>query len=394
MDERTGRSGRADGQGDAPGRRSRPLRRSAAFVFYLSFLVILFEGAARIVFSTPELAGRIQRDETYTWRRMWVARHRASGPEIYYGFDTYDSSRGWALRRNIRQMTVFGNKVLCTNSKGLRGQREFTYEKEAGKQRIIILGDSFTFGDEVSDDETYASRLQQMLPRTEVINMGIHGYGHDQMLILLREEGVKYEPDIVILGFLPMDMARNLLGFRDYAKPRFVREEGELRLTGTPVPRPEQVLRWDWSRPRALDVLAAFHHFILRSSGRLEERQEEITRKILAEIVRVAEGIHAIPILAYLPCAEEIYADSALTDGERFLFAVGRAEGARCFSVRPHFTQRIAEGARFKARGHWEPLGHRTAAEAIGRYLLDEGLIAPAPSTEKIRRPAPERVIS
>jgi hypothetical protein len=41
-----------------------------------------------------------------------------------------------------------------------------------------------------------------MLPHTEVINMGVHGYGHDQMLILFGEEGVKYEPDIVILGFL------------------------------------------------------------------------------------------------------------------------------------------------------------------------------------------------
>jgi hypothetical protein len=42
----------------------------------------------------------------------------------------------------------------------------------------LILGDSFTFGDEVSDNETYSYYLQQMLPHTEVINMGVHGYGH------------------------------------------------------------------------------------------------------------------------------------------------------------------------------------------------------------------------
>jgi hypothetical protein len=118
----------------------------------------------------------------------------------------------------------------------------------------LILGDSFTFGDEVSDDETYAFYLQQMLPQAEVINMGVHGYGHDQMLILLREEGIKYEPDIVIVGFLALDMSRNLLSFRDFAKPRYVLEKGKLRLTGTPIPRPEEILKWDWARPRVVVI--------------------------------------------------------------------------------------------------------------------------------------------
>ena len=38
--------------------------------------------------------------------------------------------------------------------------------------RILFLGDSYTFGDNVSDNETYPFYLQQMLPNTEVINMG------------------------------------------------------------------------------------------------------------------------------------------------------------------------------------------------------------------------------
>ncbi len=55
----------------------------------------------------------------------------------------------------------------------------------------MVLADSFTFGDEVSDDETYSSYLQQALPGAENINLGVHGYGHDQMLILLMEDGIK-----------------------------------------------------------------------------------------------------------------------------------------------------------------------------------------------------------
>lgn len=122
--------------------------------------------------------------------------------EAYYAFDMYDASKGWIPKPNLRDVKTFDNKTLNTNSKGLRGKRDFPYTKNKNKVRILILGDSFTFGDEVSDDETYSAYLQAMLPDTEIINMGMHGYGHDQMLILLKEEGIKYQPDIVILGFL------------------------------------------------------------------------------------------------------------------------------------------------------------------------------------------------
>ena len=74
------------------------------------------------------------------------------------------------------------------------------------KNRILILGDSFTFGTNVSDEESYPYYLERLLPGTEVLNMGIEGYGHDQMLLYLKEEGLKYNPDIIIVGFLYCDI--------------------------------------------------------------------------------------------------------------------------------------------------------------------------------------------
>src|SRR4029453_9640120 len=195
---------------------------------YVGFLVFLFEGSARLAFSIPQVAKRLQANDEYTYRRNWVQEHQKYGMEAYYAFDMYDASKGWIPKPNLRDVKAFNNKILNTNSNGFRGKKDFAYTKNKEKLRILTLGDSFTFGDEVSDDETYSSYLQEMLPHTEVINMGVHGYGHDQMLILLKEEGVKYEPDIVILGFLSLDMSRNLLEFRDFAKPRFVLERGEL----------------------------------------------------------------------------------------------------------------------------------------------------------------------
>ncbi len=50
------------------------------------------------------------------------------------------------------------------------------------------------------------------------------------------EEGIKYTPDIVVLGFIQPDMSRNMLNFRDFAKPKFKLRNKELKLTASPVP--------------------------------------------------------------------------------------------------------------------------------------------------------------
>ncbi len=343
---------------------------------YVVFLAFVFEGSARLAFLIPQVAKRLQANEDYTYRRNWVHEHQKLGTEVYYAFDSYDPSKGWIPKPNLRDVKVFDNKILNTNSKGLRGKKDFPYTKTQQTLRILILGDSFTFGDEVSDDETYSYYLQQMLPHTEVINMGVHGYGHDQMLILLREEGVKYEPDIVILGFLPLDMSRNLLVFRDFAKPRFVLKGGELKLTGVPVPRPEDILQWDWTRPRIVDIFSLIHHSVTKSLGLQKKEMEGITTAILTDMIRLIESIHAIPILAYLPRGREIGRDIAVTQDEAYMFSLCQLnKKAKCFSTRPHFAKKIAQGETFKSGGHWEPAGHFAAAEEIKNYLVDEGYI-------------------
>jgi hypothetical protein len=110
-------------------------------------------------------------------------------------------------------VAVFDGKTLNSNSKGLRGKAEHEYQRTAGKRRILVLGDSFTFGEEVSDDETFPHYLESALPNTEVVNFGVQGYGHDQMLLCLKEEGVKYYPDIVILDFLRLYKTKIRVGF-------------------------------------------------------------------------------------------------------------------------------------------------------------------------------------
>jgi len=246
---------------------------------------------------------------------------------------------------------VFYGKVLNTNSKGLRVKKDFQYSKKTKAQKgYFILGDSFTFGDEVSDNQTYASYLQEMLPNIEVINAGVHGYGHDQMLLLLKEEGVKYEPDIVIIGFLPFDMPRNLLEFRDFAKPRFILKNGELRLTGSPVPRPEDILARDWMRPRIIDVFTLIRSKAKGFLGLRKKEMDAVTAALLREMVHVINSIHAVPVLVYLPAGREMYLSDSVVPYEKFMYSICQEDkNAKCFSVGSFFLEKIADGVKFKS---------------------------------------------
>jgi hypothetical protein len=97
-----------------------------------------------------------------------------------------------------------------TNSHGLRDE-EIDYIKPAGTYRIIGLGDSFTFGYTVESDECFLHLLEGQLnvnetlkestgiERFETLNMGVGGYGTVAELNMLQREGIKYEPDLVLL---------------------------------------------------------------------------------------------------------------------------------------------------------------------------------------------------
>jgi hypothetical protein len=297
--------------------------------------------------------------------------------EVFYSFDALDPTKGWISKPSIRNMEVFDHKILNTNSRGLRGEKDFSYERDPNKLRILILGDSFTFGDEVSDNETYSYYLQRMIPDAEIINMGVHGYGHDQMLIYLKEEGVKYKPDIVIFGFLPMDMSRNLLNFRDYAKPKFVITNDSLRITGYPIPRPGDILKWNWLRPRLYDIWSILRHKARVGSGLYERQINEVTKRILSEMAVTVDKVGAVPVFIYLPASNEISDRRVLTEGERFLFSwCDEKNIAHCFSTRSYFVDKINQDDPLNRIGHWSPLEHFTVAKAIHEYLTTQNLLS------------------
>lgn len=90
------------------------------------------------------------------------------------------------------------------NSSGLRSDVDYSYEKPSGVYRILTLGDSFTDSREVSLEDTWSRILEkglnalQMTKRVEVLNAGVAGYGANQAYAYLVNEGIKFQPDLVI----------------------------------------------------------------------------------------------------------------------------------------------------------------------------------------------------
>ena len=140
--------------------------------------------------------------------------------------DKWDSELGWIPKPNCR------TPVYSTNSKGFRGTQEYFLEKDKKiKTRIIVLGDSFTWGENNFDNETYPFYLSKLYnENVDVINMGVHGYGPDQFYLYYIREGVKYKPDIVVFGLFLPDIHRTIFRMRDYFKPRFIIINGDLML--------------------------------------------------------------------------------------------------------------------------------------------------------------------
>jgi hypothetical protein len=95
------------------------------------------------------------------------------------------------------------------NSQGYR-DRERALERPAGVRRVVLLGDSFTWGASVLFDDAYGQRLERWLRERraepwEVVNLAVPGMNTVGQAAQLVSEGLAYGPDVVVLGYVLND---------------------------------------------------------------------------------------------------------------------------------------------------------------------------------------------
>ncbi len=158
------------------------------------------------------------------------------------GFDKReDYDLGWDITNRIRKDGSVPGLIYHSNAQSIRGTKDYPVTPSPKITRIAAFGDSFIYGQCVSEEDSWASVLEEKyLGQVEVLNFGVNGYGTDQAFLKYKKKGAKFKPDIVIIGLQLENTFRNVNVFRYLymthsppvvtPKPRFVLENGKLRL--------------------------------------------------------------------------------------------------------------------------------------------------------------------
>ncbi len=194
------------------------------------------------------------------------------------GLITYDDRLGWKLRPNWkgRHRHHDFDVQYSTNRYGFRG--EFCDKGE--RERIAVVGDSFTFGMGVDDDQTFVHLLDVRSQDQAYLNFGVIGYSTDQQHLLIVEQLLRFNSDHVLLVvYLPNDLIDNERPFPLQAanpKPYFeLSETGALTIRNVPVPLERQP-----PRPHALSRALFLNEEDLRRYALPRLGRSEILRRL------------------------------------------------------------------------------------------------------------------
>lgn len=126
--------------------------------------------------------------------------HQASP---YFGYDLVPGTYGVGFMGESYQI----------NSDGFRGS-ELRSQKKPGLFRVMVIGDSFTFGARVNQEDTYPAQLEKALHRMstpcEVINCGVIGHNMWQHFEVLKRKVLPFHPDLVVLGLFEDDLLQSV----------------------------------------------------------------------------------------------------------------------------------------------------------------------------------------
>jgi len=274
------------------------------------------------------------------------------------------------------------------NSLGLR-DREYQLVSRAATFRIVAIGDSYTFGSGVKLLESYPKRLETMLNERlggtgthfEVLNAGVPGYNTYQELIHLQEAGLKFSPNLILLGFTLGDAELGDLGLKD------VRNRGWLirfkqsikdHLSLYPSLRLRLKPFVEWFDPSAQKEHLPDASMIPLHRATEGESSEgwTICRQSLKDLAAVARA-RTVPVLV-------VIFPSLVSLGEEYPFKAEHELVARTamedrmahLDLFSAFRGNDPAGLRVSAtNGHPNARGHLIAAEAIYQALVANALL-------------------
>jgi len=260
--------------------------------------------------------------------------------------------------------------IVKTNSYGMRDDEPILSSDESLK-RIIVCGDSYTFGFGVSGEETYSNVLEARLNEMsqdmqyEVLNMGVSGYCTQDQTLLLINKGLPWDPDLVIIGYVLNDPeVEALQPLQHYfQEPRWWQHSNVLRLVAHSKFR------------MAVNNLGDGNYIRYLHSPEQYKWQSVLTA---FEEIRVATAEKDIPVLILIfPMVRKIedWSKYPYRDLHQQVASAVKLNGFSVIDLYDVFSQHPINTLIFDD-GHPNKLGHSLTAGAIqGWFLKNRDLI-------------------
>ena len=342
--------------------------------------------------------------------------------EVVFGYHEILGAIPLPQHRGVKTPPQGPSYSFSHNSLGFRGSRE--YPAKQGSYRVLFLGDSFTYGVGVNDDQAFPFLTEEILRAknysVETINTGNPGAGTDFQLKLMQVHGKKLQADLVVLGFYWNDFYDNVNGehFR-------VGEGGELTpktphsLTAKKawvesLPGIRWLLSWSQAANLVKNSIINFLRWLPKAANRLKNRfapppaaaknqpgtpppvtrrypgapqelkylpenppgYKELTQLYLSRLITVVKAQGSDILLCYFPDAAQVinYRQTGkLSPYERDFVEVVQSLGEKPYSLTLHLTASVQGNLDLPYWGHWSPASNREAANYLSA-LIEEKL--------------------
>jgi hypothetical protein len=305
-----------------------------------------------------------------------------------------DDEIGWDIAPN--RSTDGG--LHRTSAEGIRSAEQGEHlASRTPARRIALIGDSYTFAEEVPFEQSWGEQLAHALAGdVQVLNFGVSSHGMDQTLLKYRREVSGWHADVTVLSFLQRNPFRNgyvnlplHAGMEEpFAKPRFALQRGELVRVNDPLPSADDLLsvdsvfdlpqlaheaefdpaawrpHWFYASYLARFALAAFPRWPAPPPALTKDALIELTDALIRALLADIEAAGSRALIVFLPTASEI-AGGSTAHKDRLIDAL-HAHGVEVFDATPCLLEGVPRDELFMpSHAHYSLAGNARLAHCL-----------------------------
>lgn len=311
-------------------------------------------------------------------------------------------------RRCIKKMPEFSVDYKI-NTLGLRDDE--VELKQKGVARILMLGDSFTEGAGVEQEEIFSTLLEKDLG-VEVINAGVSADSPILEYLWLKNEGLNLKPDLVIINVNESDFSEE----QKYHSAKVIDEAGEIiAVPAKPlIYLPKSIAEWlqrqstfygwvnthvvspvlrakaSWGKTGVNNKTGGGIFALSKGINKVEyERLWGLMEQDLRRLDKILDGQNIPHLLVLQPFGHHVFGEAwpgrtkhNLEMGRiynpEYWEAVKKLGGkldVKVLDLRQAFLTRGDETMFYADDGHWTASGHKLVAKTLGNYLLQSDLL-------------------